>query len=129
MNGEMILIMDEIHRLNKSVEEVLYPALEDFVLDIVIGKGPSARSIRLDLPKFTLVGATTKAGALCQQSQHQDYQHTIQLPQPELFRQILQQKRISLTFRAVMPGIMIWLTKKVLDQVWIFRKDLITLSQ
>lgn len=59
-----ILFIDEIHRLNKSVEEVLYPALEDFVLDIVIGKGPSARSIRLDLPKFTLVGATTKVGSL-----------------------------------------------------------------
>ena len=59
-----ILFIDEIHRLNKSVEEVLYPALEDFVLDIVIGKGPSARSIRIDLPKFTLVGATTKAGML-----------------------------------------------------------------
>ena len=59
-----ILFIDEIHRLNKSVEEVLYPALEDFNLDIVIGKGPSARSIRLDLPRFTLVGATTKAGSL-----------------------------------------------------------------
>ena len=59
-----VLFIDEIHRLNKSVEEVLYPALEDFRLDIVIGKGPSARSIRLDLPKFTLVGATTKAGSL-----------------------------------------------------------------
>ena len=59
-----ILFIDEIHRLNKSVEEILYPALEDFSLDIVIGKGPSAKSIRLDLPKFTLVGATTKAGSL-----------------------------------------------------------------
>lgn len=59
-----VLFIDEIHRLNKSVEEILYPALEDFVLDIVIGKGPSARSIRLDIPKFTLVGATTKAGSL-----------------------------------------------------------------
>ena len=59
-----VLFIDEIHRLNKSVEEVLYPALEDFNLDIMIGKGPSARSIRLDLPKFTLVGATTKAGSL-----------------------------------------------------------------
>ena len=59
-----VLFIDEIHRLNKSVEEVLYPALEDFNLDIVIGKGPSARSIRLDLPRFTLVGATTKAGSL-----------------------------------------------------------------
>ncbi len=59
-----VLFIDEIHRLNKSVEEILYPALEDFALDIVIGKGPSARSIRLDLPKFTLIGATTKAGSL-----------------------------------------------------------------
>ena len=59
-----VLFIDEIHRLNKSVEEVLYPALEDYRLDIVIGKGPSARSIRLDLPKFTLVGATTKVGSL-----------------------------------------------------------------
>ena len=59
-----LLFIDEIHRLNKSVEEVLYPAMEDSSLDIVIGKGPSARSIRLDLPKFTLVGATTKAGNL-----------------------------------------------------------------
>ena len=59
-----ILFIDEIHRLNKSVEEILYPALEDFSLDIIIGKGPAAKSIRLDLPKFTLVGATTKAGSL-----------------------------------------------------------------
>lgn len=59
-----ILFIDEIHRLNRSVEEVLYPALEDFVLDIIIGKGPSARSIRIDLPKFTLIGATTRAGQL-----------------------------------------------------------------
>lgn len=59
-----LLFIDEIHRLKKSVEEVLYPALEDFNLDIMIGKGPSARSIRIDLPRFTLVGATTKAGML-----------------------------------------------------------------
>lgn len=59
-----LLFIDEIHRLNKSVEEVLYPAMEDSSLDIIIGKGPSARSIRLDLPEFTLVGATTKAGNL-----------------------------------------------------------------
>lgn len=57
-----ILFIDEIHRLSSSVEEVLYPALEDYVLDIIIGKGPSARSIRLDLKKFTLIGATTRAG-------------------------------------------------------------------
>lgn len=59
-----VLFIDEIHRLNKNVEEILYPALEDFTLDIMIGKGPSARSIRIDLPKFTLIGATTKAGSL-----------------------------------------------------------------
>lgn len=59
-----VLFIDEIHRLSRSVEEVLYPAMEDFALDIMIGKGPSARSIRLDLPKFTLVGATTRAGQL-----------------------------------------------------------------
>ncbi len=59
-----ILFVDEIHRLNRQVEEVLYPAMEDFVIDIVIGKGASARSIRLDLPKFTLIGATTRAGML-----------------------------------------------------------------
>ena len=59
-----VLFIDEIHRLNRTVEEILYPALEDFSLDILIGKGPSARSIRLDLPKFTLIGATTRAGSL-----------------------------------------------------------------
>ena len=59
-----ILFVDEIHRLSRSVEEILYPAMEDYALDIIIEKGPSARSIRLDLPKFTLIGATTKAGAL-----------------------------------------------------------------
>ena len=59
-----VLFIDEIHRLSKTVEEILYPALEDYVLDITIGKGPEAKSIRLDLPKFTLIGATTKAGAL-----------------------------------------------------------------
>lgn len=59
-----VLFIDEIHRLNKSVEEILYPALEDFVLDIIIGKGPTAKSIRLNLPPFTLIGATTKAGSL-----------------------------------------------------------------
>lgn len=59
-----VLFIDEIHRLSKSVEEILYPALEDYVLDIVIGTGPAAKSIRIDLPKFTLIGATTKAGSL-----------------------------------------------------------------
>ena len=59
-----VLFIDEIHRLNRMVEEVLYPALEDFELDIVVGKGPAARSIRLDLPRFTLIGATTRTGLL-----------------------------------------------------------------
>ena len=59
-----ILFIDEIHRLNTSVEEILYPAMEDFAIDIIVGKGPSANSIRLDLPKFTLIGATTRAGQL-----------------------------------------------------------------
>ena len=59
-----VLFIDEIHRLSRAVEEVLYPAMEDYALDIIIGKGPSARSIRIDLPKFTLVGATTRAGQL-----------------------------------------------------------------
>ena len=64
LNEFDVLFIDEIHRLNKNVEEILYPALEDFTLDIVIGKGPTSKSIRIDLPKFTLIGATTKAGSL-----------------------------------------------------------------
>ena len=64
LNENDVLFIDEIHRINRSVEEVLYPAMEDYCLDIIIGKGPSARSIRLDLPKFTLIGATTRAGML-----------------------------------------------------------------
>lgn len=59
-----VLFIDEIHRINRTVEEILYPAMEDYALDIIIGKGPSARSIRIDLPRFTLIGATTKAGML-----------------------------------------------------------------
>ena len=64
LNENDILFVDEIHRLNRQVEEVLYPAMEDFAIDIMIGKDTSARSIRLDLPKFTLIGATTRAGLL-----------------------------------------------------------------
>ncbi|MBQ8151567.1 MAG: Holliday junction branch migration DNA helicase RuvB, partial [Firmicutes bacterium] len=64
LNENDVLFIDEIHRLNRSVEEVLYSAMEDYALDIVIGKGPSARSIRLDIAKFTLIGATTRAGSL-----------------------------------------------------------------
>ena len=59
-----VLFIDEIHRLNRAVEEILYPAMEDFLLDIVIGKGPSARTLKIDLPRFTLIGATTRAGLL-----------------------------------------------------------------
>ncbi|MBZ2173977.1 Holliday junction branch migration DNA helicase RuvB [Schnuerera sp. xch1] len=64
LGEEDVLFIDEIHRLNRSVEEILYPAMEDYALDIIIGKGPSARSVRLDLSKFTLIGATTRAGLL-----------------------------------------------------------------
>src|SRR5205823_931485 len=59
-----VLFIDEIHRLNKVVEETLYPAMEDYALDIILGKGPSARTLRLDLPQFTIIGATTRAGML-----------------------------------------------------------------
>lgn len=64
LNEGDVLFIDEIHRLNHSVEEILYPAMEDFALDFIIGKGPSAKSVRIDLPKFTLIGATTRAGML-----------------------------------------------------------------
>jgi Holliday junction DNA helicase RuvB len=64
LSANDVLFIDEIHRLNRQVEEIMYPALEDYALDIIVGKGPSARSIRIDLPKFTLIGATTRAGQL-----------------------------------------------------------------
>ena len=64
LNDNDVLFIDEIHRLSKTVEEILYSSMEDYALDIIIGKGPSARSVRLDLPKFTLIGATTRAGAI-----------------------------------------------------------------
>lgn len=64
LSQDDVLFIDEIHRINRTVEEILYPAMEDFALDIIIGKGPSARSVRLDLSKFTLIGATTRAGLL-----------------------------------------------------------------
>ncbi|MBQ1351868.1 MAG: Holliday junction branch migration DNA helicase RuvB, partial [Oscillospiraceae bacterium] len=64
LNAGDVLFVDEIHRLNRAVEEILYPAMEDYAIDIIIGKGPSANSIRLDLPRFTLIGATTRAGQL-----------------------------------------------------------------
>ncbi|MEG1752265.1 MAG: AAA family ATPase, partial [Clostridia bacterium] len=64
LNENDVLFIDEIHRMNHAVEEILYPAMEDYALDFIVGKGPSARSMRLNLPKFTLIGATTKAGML-----------------------------------------------------------------
>ena len=64
LSNGLVVIIDEIHRLNRQVEELLYPAMEDFAIDIIVGKGPSANSIRLDLPRFTLIGATTRAGQL-----------------------------------------------------------------
>ena len=73
LNEHDVLFIDEIHRLNRQVEEVLYPAMEDFAIDIMIGKGQAARSIRLDLPKFTLVGATTRAGMLTQRFGYLDF--------------------------------------------------------
>lgn len=85
-----ILFIDEIHRLSKSVEEILYPALEDFSLDIIIGKGPSARSIRLDLPKFTLIGATTKAGSLTTPLRDRfGIIHRLELYEPEELKKIV----------------------------------------
>ena len=93
-----ILFVDEIHRLNRQVEEVLYPAMEDFVIDVMIGKGESARSIRLNLPKFTLVGATTRAGMLSAPLRdrfgvvsHMEYYNVDELKQI-----ILQSSRVSL---------------------------------
>ena len=85
-----VLFIDEIHRLNKSVEEILYPALEDYTLDIIIGKGPSARSIRLELPKFTLIGATTKAGALTTPLRDRfGIVHKLELYKPEDLKKIV----------------------------------------
>lgn len=86
-----ILFIDEIHRLPKVVEETLYPAMEDFALDIVIGKGPSARTVRLDLPKFTIVGATTRFGLLAGPFRDRfGFVHRLQYYQPESLQQIIE---------------------------------------
>ncbi len=86
-----VLFIDEIHRLPKAVEETLYPAMEDYALDIVIGKGPSARTVRLDLPKFTLVGATTRFGLLAGPFRDRfGLIHRLEFYQPEQLAQILQ---------------------------------------
>lgn len=85
-----VLFIDEIHRLNPAVEEVLYPAMEDFALDIVIGKGPGARSIRLDLPKFTLIGATTRLGMLSSPLRDRfGIKEQLQLYSPESLKEII----------------------------------------
>ena len=85
-----VLFIDEIHRLNPNVEEVLYPAMEDFALDIIIGKGPGARSIRLDLPKFTLVGATTRLGMLSSPLRDRfGIKEQLELYSPEDLREII----------------------------------------
>ncbi|HEX3568166.1 MAG TPA: Holliday junction branch migration DNA helicase RuvB [Candidatus Saccharimonadales bacterium] len=86
-----ILFIDEIHRLNRSVEEVLYSAMEDFKLDIMLGKGPSARSLRLDVPKFTLIGATTRTGALAAPLRDRfGMIHRLEFYEPEEIRQIIE---------------------------------------
>jgi Holliday junction DNA helicase RuvB len=85
-----ILFIDEIHRLNRSVEEVLYSAMEDFKLDIMLGKGPSARSLRLDLPKFTLIGATTRTGALAAPLRDRfGIIHRLEFYKPEEIQQVI----------------------------------------
>src|ERR1700722_7559078 len=85
-----ILFFDEIHRLNRTVEEVLYSAMEDFKLDIMLGKGPSARSLRLDLPKFTIIGATTRTGALAAPLRDRfGMIHRLEFYQPEEIGQII----------------------------------------
>ena len=85
-----VLFIDEIHRLNPNVEEVLYPAMEDFALDIIIGKGPGARSIRLDLPKFTLVGATTRLGMLSSPLRDRfGIKESLELYSPESLKEII----------------------------------------
>ena len=90
LNKGDVLFIDEVHRLNSSVEEVLYPAMEDFALDIIIGKGPSARTLRLELPKFTLVGATTRAGMLTSPLRDRfGVIHRLQLYSPEELSRIV----------------------------------------
>jgi Holliday junction DNA helicase RuvB len=93
-----ILFIDEIHRLNKVVEEILYPAMEDYALDIVIGKGPSARNIRLDLPQFTIIGATTRAGMLSNPLRDRfGVIHRLNFYDPETIMRILEEASNKLT--------------------------------
>jgi Holliday junction DNA helicase RuvB len=100
-----ILFIDEIHRLNRSVEEVLYSAMEDFKLDIMLGKGPSARSLRLDLPKFTLIGATTRAGALAAPLRDRfGITHRLEFYKPEEIKQVISRAADILNVRIESPA-------------------------
>ncbi len=100
-----ILFIDEIHRLNRSVEEILYPAMEDYALDIIIGKGPSARSIRLDLPKFTLIGATTRAGQITSPLRDRfGVMLRLELYSPEELQQIVERSAEILNVEAEYSG-------------------------
>ena len=100
-----ILFIDEIHRLNRSVEEVLYSAMEDFKLDIMVGKGPSARSLRLDLPKFTIIGATTRVGALAGPLRDRfGHIHRLEFYKPDEIRQIIQRAAGILNVKIDQPA-------------------------
>lgn len=100
-----ILFIDEIHRLHRSVEEVLYSAMEDFKLDIMLGKGPSARSLRLDLPQFTLIGATTRAGALAAPLRDRfGHIHRLEFYTPEQIQQIIERAAKILSIKIDGPG-------------------------
>lgn len=132
-----VLFIDEIHRLPKAVEETLYPAMEDFALDIVIGKGPSARTVRLDLAKFTLVGATTRFGLLTgpfrdrfglihrlEFYQPEELEKIIEYASKKLHCQIDQPARLSLAKRARgTPRIALKLLKRVRDFAQVLEKD------
>jgi Holliday junction DNA helicase RuvB len=100
LNDGDILFIDEIHRLNRTVEEVLYSAMEDFKLDIMLGKGPSARSLRLDLPKFTIIGATTRTGSLAAPLRDRfGMIHRLDFYKPEEIQRIIQQSAQILNVR------------------------------
>ncbi|MGC1176800.1 MAG: Holliday junction branch migration DNA helicase RuvB [Candidatus Saccharimonadales bacterium] len=105
LNDGDILFIDEIHRLNRTVEEVLYSAMEDFKLDIMLGKGPSARSLRLDLPKFTIIGATTRTGSLAAPLRDRfGMIHRLEFYQPEEIRQIIERAATILKVKIDTPA-------------------------
>ncbi|HHY47142.1 MAG TPA: Holliday junction branch migration DNA helicase RuvB [Firmicutes bacterium] len=137
-----VLFIDEIHRLNRTVEEILYPAMEDFALDIVIGKGPSARSIRLELPRFTLVGATTRAGLLTSPLRDRfGMIHRLDFYSPDELREILTRAAARLGIRISgdaageiaarsrgTPRVAIRLLKRVRDYAQVKADGVITLA-